>query len=1447
MVMTLAKITAGDGYTYLTRHVANGDAAPEGHRDATAYYTAQGNPPGQWIGRGVHLVGLEGQQVTEDQMRALFGQGEHPNSDAMVRAYLKEHVRAGMSERQLDNLRAAAVRHATLGRRFPAYEPLEKFDQRVAQRLAIIAGETGRDPTQTEVKKVKAEEARRQRAAVAGFDLVFSPVKSAALLWALDERAWVRQAIREAHENAMHEALALVEEHAAFTRTGAGGVAQIGTNGLIAAAFEHWDSRAGDPNLHSHVAVSSKVQGTDGKWRSLDARALYRITVAVSEAYNTAFESHVTARLGVTFTARPDTTGGREPVREIDGVPQGMIGYFSRRRAAIERRYADLVREYRAAHGHDPPLAVTHQLAQQANLDTRQGKKPPRSLADKRAAWRAELDEQFGPGAAARLMAAIPATPFPPPQSPAANLDHLAERAVASVATRRSTWTTWNIRAEAERLIRADLPAISPGRHRELVDAITALATSPKYSISVEAPALLDEPPELRRADGESVFTEHGAGRYTSQAVLDAEQRLLNATRAPTVNGLSGPSVSAALDGFEAISGSRLDDGQRALVTAFACDERLLLAGIGPAGSGKTTAMRAYAHVLRQHARRLIPLGTSAAAAEVLGRELTCPADNLHKFVYEWTSGRLAGSLRSGHRVPSPMRMFALHPGDVVLVDEAGMAGTFLLDQLVQIAASQGATVRLLGDDRQLPAVESGGALRLIATQPRTPQLTVLHRFRDPAEAATTLKLRVGDGTAADWYAAHGRISAGSRDAMADAAYAGWKADMLAGKVTLMAAATSATVADLSARARADRVLAGQVEPTGAGLRDGNLAGRGDWVVTRHNDRRMSLHGGRDWVRNGNAWHVEQRHPDGSLTVRSMTHGGRVRLPAAYVAEHVELLYATTTHRAEGATVDTAHPLITAGMSRENLYVLASRAREKTTFYVATHDLPFDDDDRVDKARTDPRAYAAREIFLNIIATESAPLSATETITTAQQEAGSLATLVPRYLYAADLADRRRYELAATSALGGRVEADLQADPAWSQVVLRLRDAEASGWDPARLLTTVAAQRELGSADSIAEVLAWRIDGYLADNPAPPALNRHYESAATARERLADVAGTALGPGMSARAQAETAWPALIAALHRAETAGHDTRELLSAVASERELRTARSISEVLAWRIGRHLIAHPNAEAREAAPPEEGILPWLASPSPAADADTGIVRYLDEAADLISTRVGDLANTAVRDRPPWTLPLGMPPEDPEVERQWLRHVEIVAAYRDQFKVTTDDTRQVLGPYAESGQPAHKPYWHAAESVLAARRLAGLDPAAPAATPDSRVRTRLAADIYRTLPESERATISTEMATRLGPLWFGDPVALDEDAASQPAHAATLADTLAKRGHMTSIPPSDPAPITYEESLEAALARRSPTRRTDGHTSYAPAPAQRLQPPLRHDATAVPAPRPRLG
>jgi conjugative relaxase-like TrwC/TraI family protein len=1530
MVMTIHKITAGDGYLYLTEQVAHGDADPGEDHDATAYYTAGGNPPGRWIGRGAPLLGLEGKQVDEDQMRALFGYGQHPDADAIISTYLAEQVRADMTPRQVAQLEQDAIKAATLGRPFPAYRPLDRFDKRVQRRLAIIEQETGRDPTQAEIKKIRAEEARRQRAAVAGFDLVFSPVKSAALLWAIDERPHVREAIRQAHEQAMHQALDLLETHAAYTRTGTGGIAQIATGGLIGAAFEHFDSRAGDPNLHTHVAVSSKVQGTDGKWRSLDARALYRMTVAASECYNTAFETALTGMLGLMFTPRPDTMGNKEPVREISHVPFGMIEHFSRRRAQLEARYAQLLREYRREHGHDPDGAACHKLARQANLDTRQDKMPPRSLDQRRAQWRRELTEVFGPGAVRQLMACVPARAVPPVAA-AADFQDLAERTVANVSLHRCTWTVWNLRAEAERVLRAECRFGSLEEHRRAAEAVTAVAVSPGMSVCVEAPALLDEPPALRREDGESVFTEHGAARYTSQAVLDAEQRLVTATRTPVTAGLSALSTAAALDGFEASTGTNLDAGQRHLVSAFVSDERLLLAGIGPAGAGKTTAMRAFAHVLRQHGRRLIPLATSAASAGVLGRELAVPAENLHKFLHEWDRGVFAARLRSGGPVPWDARFYALRPGDVVLVDEAGMAGTFLLDRLVTIVASRGAVVRLLGDDRQLSAVESGGALRLIAAQPGTPQLSMLYRFRDPAEADATLQIRTGDTAAIDWYVQHGRVRSGSREWMTQAAYNGWKTDMLAGKTTLMAAGDGTDVTALSAQARADRVEAGQVEAAGVMLRDGNLAGAGDWIVTRDNNRRLSMHAGRDWVRNGEGWQVLSRHGDGSLTCAHLGHAGRVRLPAGYVRAHVELLYATTAHRAQGATVDTAHPLITGGMTREMLYVLASRARERTTLYIATHDLlPLDEDQRTDRARSDPRSYAAREILQNILAAEGAELSATETIRTSQQQAGSLATLVPRYLHAAHQHAEARYRDAAIFVFGEHDGRALVADPAWGALVRRLYDAETDGWQPTRLLAAVARRRELDTADSVAEVLCWRIDGYLPERVAPPPLEqptaddaRRYtellaaigmpgwsaEQALTAPKILTPGAGregqrehadratanhhaaaitAVLGPRLAAKAQAEPAWPALQAALRRAGNTGHDPAAVLSAVARSRELRTSRSISEVLAWRIGRHLAAVPNgriaggrpdpetwrqlawtlksaenngtpaetiicsarrtrrlgdliAAAQVAAgtrPPQTGdaagLPAWIAGPrsqaaGPGSARDDEMARYLDDAKALIEARVRDLADAAQQNQPAWMSLLGQPPDGDAEREQWRQHIAVIAAYRDQHQVAIDDPRQVLGPYAEPGHAHHAAYWHAARSVLTARQLAGLEPSGPGTQPDDPVCAQVAADIYLSLPQGERAAICQAISARLGPLWFGSQHKIDDHAVTQPGSAPALAAELTARRHLTSnvSRPHRPGDVP----LEAALARQRGPR---------PA-AQHPRPPNSQD----PQPRPR--
>jgi hypothetical protein len=130
----------------------------------------------------------------------------------------------------------------------------------------------------------------------------------------------VAAVIERAHQEAVKDALAFIERHALFTRTGPHGIRQVNAQGLVAAAFTHRDSRAGDPDLHTHVAVANKVQTLDGRWLSIDGRVLFKAQVAASETYNTALEQHLRDTLGVRFAERPGTDPAKRPIREIVGV-----------------------------------------------------------------------------------------------------------------------------------------------------------------------------------------------------------------------------------------------------------------------------------------------------------------------------------------------------------------------------------------------------------------------------------------------------------------------------------------------------------------------------------------------------------------------------------------------------------------------------------------------------------------------------------------------------------------------------------------------------------------------------------------------------------------------------------------------------------------------------------------------------------------------------------------------------------------------------------------------------------------------------------------------------------------------------------------------------------------------------------------------------------------------
>jgi conjugative relaxase-like TrwC/TraI family protein len=851
----------------------------------------------------------------------------------------------------------------------------------------LFAAEHGRPPQDArELAAAIAKHSRPQTTAVAGYDLTFSPVKSVSTLWALAEPAVAAQ-IEKAHRAAVSDALGFIEQHALFSRTGANGVRQVNVQGIVAAAFTHRDSRAGDPDLHTHVAVANKVQTFDGRWLSIDGRILFKATVAASETYNTALEQHLRDSLGLRFAERLDQDPRKRPIREIVGVDPALTARWSARRAAIETRRAVLATDFQRTHGRPPTPVESLQLAQQATLETREAKHTPRSLAEQRRAWFAQAAEVLGGPDAVQLMvreALSPVASIALELDPAW-LETAADRVLSAMEERRPTWQVWHVRAEAQRYVRsANVPMAQADR---LVDLLVHEVMNVR-SVSLARPDTIVEPKLLQRSDGASVYTVAGAELFTSTRILEAERRLVATAGRRDGHPITTAAVDMAL--LEATAnGVSLNAGQIALVRDMCTSGARLQLAIAPAGTGKTTALRAFATAWRQGGGTVVGLAPTAAAAAVLRDQLHTQCETLAK---------LTTSL---HQRQLPEWAAGIGTSTLVVIDEAGMADTLSLDAAVAYIVYRGGSVRLIGDDQQLAAIGAGGVLRDIQTTHGAVPLTEPLRFTDPAEAAATLALRDGKPEAIGFYLDNQRIHVGDLSTITEQVFTSWQHDRSTGLDSIMLAPTRDLVAELNQRARnhrlADTLPHTDTEVT---LADGNRASVGELIITRSNDRQLRLTA-TDWVKNGDRWIVRAITAGGDLDVQHLRNRRRVRLPGRYVQTSAELGYATTVHAAQGLSVDTMHGLATGAESRQQLYTMLTRGK------VANHlhlQVVGDGDPHSIISPDTVRPATPTDILEQIVARDDATQSATTLLRDQYEPATRLGEAARRYVDALHVA-----------------------------------------------------------------------------------------------------------------------------------------------------------------------------------------------------------------------------------------------------------------------------------------------------------------------------------------------------------------------------------------------------------------------------------------------------------
>jgi hypothetical protein len=830
------------------------------------------------------------------------------------------------------------------------------------------------------------------------------------------------------------------------------------------------------------VVVANRAQGPDGAWRTLDGRVLYRATVAMSEIHNVLLAEHLTRRLGVNWELRERGTR-RNPAFEIGAIPDDLIREFSARTTQIEANLNTLLDD-RIDQIHPPSRREMYALRQQATLLNRPAKHVAQPLAVLMTQWRKRAVQAIGEDAVAAIQRSLNAAgerALAAADLSPETLDAYGAATVLTLQTKRATWTRWNVLAEAARQTRL-LIFVSTNDRVATLQAIVERAEH--HSINLTAPELASIP--VTRAGGESVFTIHNGHIYTSPVILGAEATLLDLAR-----DTAGPVLTPAT-----VHTAGLSSDKATALHRIAISGQKLEALIGPAGTGKTSLLSALtaSWESRYGDGSIIALAPSSAASAILADTIGAPTENITKWIYESVglgaeqrreqilqterAAVLAHQARRRHRHQRLVaQLAALHAehdrwsfreNQLVIVDEASMAGTMEPATLARAAKTAGAKLLLVGDDAQLSAADTGGAFRLVARDTEAAELTDVWRFTNPWERDASLALRRGDLTAIDAYDNHARLTAGSSEEMEDAAYKAWLTDTNNGRTSLLIAADNATVARLNARARLDRITTGEVEPDGIELHNGNHVGLGDHIVTRLNNRRLH-YGNRQFVKNGDHWTVIHRWPDGSLTVQNHD-DETVTLPSAYVQESVELGYATTAHRVQGATVDTAHLVVTDHLTRALMYVGMTRGRSSNRAYVATHHTS----PNLHEPHGEQTMQDVLEAVLNDPGVEQ---SAHEVMRQELDNATRLDRLISIHEHLCQLDAKNRYQPAiAASGLDPADQAALQASPAYGALIAELRRAENAGLNITDLLHRAVNQSALTSANDLAAVIHHRVD-----------------------------------------------------------------------------------------------------------------------------------------------------------------------------------------------------------------------------------------------------------------------------------------------------------------------------------------------------------------------------------
>lgn len=718
---------------------------------------------------------------------------------------------------------------------------------------------------------------------VPGFDLTFLAPKSVALLHELGPKEASNEVVN-AHDAAVAAALGYLERHASGARRGKAGRRSIGSEGFIAAAFRHRTSRAGDPLLHTHVLVANLIRGEDGKWGALDAKHLYRHAKTAGYLYQAHLRAELTRRIGVEW--RPVRKGAAD----VEGISREVIRAFSTRRREVEAALA-------------ARTDFTGREREMAALTTRKAKDyrvSPQRLAPQ---WRAKA-ERLG------------LTPQVFEQVLGRGKEHRRQPDPTEIAARLATPEGLTAQVSAFSRREALQGFCSELQVGATVSEIEAMADA--FLVSDLVVPLSARAEGITTAESQRVSEGRHAApteerHYSTTEMLSVERDVIERAIERRLDG-SGMAYPAALNTALGHRPSLFPD-QRAMVRSLTASGMGVEVVVGKAGAGKTFALDAAREAWELSGQRVIGCSLSARAAQEL---------ESGSGIASYTVASLLSDLdRPDHG--------GIRADSVVVVDEAGMVGTRDLSRLLAHAQRAGAKVVLVGDDRQLPEIEAGGAFRGIKNRLPCIELSEVRRqpFGWEREALDLIREGKAQEAIAE-YTERDRVHvASSAEDTRRQLVTDWWTTQDDAEPGVMIAARKSDVWDLNARARS--LMAAHGRLGGEELQfSGQRFSVGDRVMTLRNNPRLGVY-------NGTRGIIDNLDHDRSEISIRRSDGVLVVLPSGYLeAGHLTHAYAITGHKAQGMTTEQAFVLGDETLYREWAYVAMSRGKHNNSLYVVT-------------------------------------------------------------------------------------------------------------------------------------------------------------------------------------------------------------------------------------------------------------------------------------------------------------------------------------------------------------------------------------------------------------------------------------------------------------------------------------------------------------------------------